>query len=230
MSCILVAEDDPAIREGLAATLESDGHEVRLAADGAEALARVAEKRPDLLLLDVMMPKKSGWDVCAELRRRDPALPIVFLTAKGEERDKVLGLGLGADDYVVKPFGVRELLARVRAALRRAAAPSSADAAADGDFPFAGGTVLAAARKFRAPGGAETDLSAREAALARIFAAHPGQILPRDYLLNAVWGVAYYGTTRTLDQHVATLRRKVGAGAASLETVHGTGYRYTPPQ
>ena len=120
MSSILIAEDDPAIREGLEAALQSDGHETRAAANGVEALARIAERRPDLLLLDVMMPGKSGWDVCAELRRRDPALPIVFLTAKGEEADKVLGLGLGADDYVVKPFGVRELLARVRAALRRA--------------------------------------------------------------------------------------------------------------
>ena len=230
MSSILVAEDDPAIREGLAATLESDGHDVRLAGNGVEALTLVAERRPDLLLLDVMMPKKSGWDVCAELRRRDSALPIVFLTAKGEECDKVLGLGLGADDYIVKPFGVRELLARVRAALRRAAAPSSADAAADSDFAFAGGTVRAAERTFRFADGAETDLSAREAALARLFAAHPGQVLSRDYLLNAIWGIAYYGTTRTLDQHVATLRRKVGAGAASLETVHGTGYRYAPPQ
>ena len=113
MSSILIAEDDPAIREGLEAALQSDGHETRAAANGVEALARIAERRPDLLLLDVMMPGKSGWDVCAELRRRDPALPIVFLTAKGEEADKVLGLGLGADDYVVKPFGVRGLFWKI---------------------------------------------------------------------------------------------------------------------
>ena len=228
MSRILVAEDDPAIREGLVATLESDGHEVRAAADGAEALARVAEERPDLLLLDVMMPRKSGWDVCAELRRTDPALPIVFLTAKGAESDKVLGLGLGADDYVVKPFGVRELLARVRAALRRAAAPSSADAAAEGDFDFAGARVLAAALSVRAPDGTASPLAPRELALLRLFAAHPGQVLLRDYLLNAAWGVSYLGTTRTLDQHVARLRKKLGPAGAAIETVHAVGYRYRP--
>ncbi len=225
MSSILIAEDDPAIREGLEAALQSDGHETRAAANGVEALARIAERRPDLLLLDVMMPGKSGWDVCAELRRRDPALPIVFLTAKGEEADKVLGLGLGADDYVVKPFGVRELLARVRAALRRAAAPSAADAAAGGDFDFAGARVLAASLAVRAPGGAVSAITPRELALLRLFAAHPGQVLARDFLLNAVWGVAYYGTTRTLDQHVANLRRKLGAAARALETVRGAGYR-----
>lgn len=225
MSLILVAEDDPAIREGIAAALESDGHETRVAADGEEALARVAERRPDLLLLDVMMPKKSGWDVCAELRRRDPALPIVFLTAKGEESDKVLGLGLGADDYVVKPFGARELLARVRAALRRAAAPSAADAAADGNFDVAGARVLAASLEMRSPEGAVSALTPRELALLRILAAHPGQVLSRDFLLNAVWGYAYYGTTRTLDQHVANLRRKLGSASGALETIRGAGYR-----
>ena len=225
MSSVLIAEDDPSIREGLEAALRSDGHETRTAANGAEALARIAEKRPDLLLLDVMMPKKSGWDVCAELRRRDPALPIVFLTARGAEADKVLGLGLGADDYVVKPFGVRELLARVRAALRRAAAPSAADAAAGGDFDFAGARVLAASLAVRAPDGAAAAITPRELALLRLFVAHPGQVLTRDFLLNAVWGVAYYGTTRTLDQHVANLRRKLGAAARALETIRGAGYR-----
>ena len=173
MPDILVAEDDPAIREGLAATLESDGHTVRLAADGAAALALVAQKRPDLLLLDVMMPRKSGWDVCAELRRSDPSLPIVFLTARGEEGDKVLGLDLGADDYIVKPFAVRELLARVRSALRRAAAPSAADAAAGPDFDFAGARVLAAALAVRAPDGTVSPISPRERTLLRLFASHP---------------------------------------------------------
>ena len=228
MPDILVAEDDPAIREGLAATLESDGHTVRLAADGAAALALVAQKRPDLLLLDVMMPRKSGWDVCAELRRSDPSLPIVFLTARGEEGDKVLGLDLGADDYIVKPFAVRELLARVRSALRRAAAPSAADAAAGPDFDFAGARVLAAALAVRAPDGTVSPISPRERTLLRLFASHPGQVLDRDRLLNAVWGVTYYGTTRTLDQHIAKLRRKLGAAAAALETAHGSGYRFIP--
>ena len=229
MSSILVAEDDPAIREGLAAALESDGHSVRAAADGDEALSLVAEARPDLLLLDVMMPKKNGWDVCAELRRRDPALPIVFLTAKGAESDKVLGLGLGADDYVVKPFGVRELLARVRSALRRAAASEAARSGPSGAFSVAGASVLAREMKVRAPDGRESDLSPRELALLKLFAAHPGEVLSRDRLLNAVWGIGYFGTTRTLDNYVAVLRRKLGAAASALETVRGAGYRLASP-
>lgn len=228
MSAILVAEDDPAILEGLVVSLESDGHAVRAARDGAEALALAAESRPDLALLDVMMPKKSGWDVCAELRRRDPALPIVILTARGAESDKLLGFGLGADDYVVKPFGVRELLARVRAALRRAAAQAPAGAGPEDGFDFAGARVLAAAHALRAPDGTESPLTPRELALLRLFAARPGQVLDRDRLLNAVWGVGYYGTTRTLDQHVANLRRKLGAAAPALETLRGAGYRYRP--
>ena len=233
MSQILIAEDDPAIREGLEAALQSDGHETRTAANGVEAMARIAERRPDLLLLDVMMPTKSGWDVCAEVRRADPSLPIVFLTAKSEEGDKVLGLGLGADDYIVKPFGVRELLARVRAALRRAATVSgAADPAAEagGDFDFAGGRVDVREPAFRRPDGPAEPLTPRELALLRFFASHPGQALPRERLLAAGWGVAYYGTTRTLDQHVANLRRKLGPGGAAVETVHGVGYRYRAPE
>ena len=229
MARILIAEDDPAIREGLEVALQSDGHETTVAANGAEALARVAEARPDLLLLDVMMPRKSGWEVCAELRRSDPSLPIVFLTAKGEEGDKVLGLGLGADDYIVKPFGVRELLARVRAALRRSAAAPAAAAGNAEAFDFAGGRVDAGGLLFHRADGATAPLTPRELALLRFFASHPGQALARDRLLVVGWGVAYYGTTRTLDQHVANLRRKLGPGGAAVETVHGVGYRYRPP-
>ena len=233
MSRILVAEDDPAIREGLVATLESDGHETRAAANGVEALARIAERRPDLLLLDVMMPGKSGWDVCAELRRRDPALPIVFLTAKGEEADKVLGLGLGADDYVVKPFGVRELLARVAAAIRRAEGPSGAaraEAASESDFPFCG--VRASVKRYvlEGPGGsvAVTEL---EMKLMKTLSVHKGEVMTRDTLLNLVWGTNYYGTTRTLDQHLVNLRRKlerIGGDTSHIRTVHGVGYSFIP--
>ncbi len=229
MSCILVAEDDPAIREGLVATLESDGHEVRTARDGAEALALYAERRPDLLLLDIMMPKKSGFEVCAEIRRTDASLPILFLTAKAGEEDAVLGLGLGADDYIVKPFGVRELLARVAAALRRAAVAPEREAAPDSgadSFPFGTRTVDSGRYALRAPDGAEESLTERELGLLRLFAAHPGEVLTRDRLLDELWGVRYLGTTRTLDQHIAQLRRKLGPDAALIETVHGVGYRH----
>ena len=228
MSRILVAEDDPAIREGLIATLESDGHEVRTARDGAEALALYAEERPDLLLLDIMMPKKSGYEVCTEIRRTEPALPILFLTAKAGEEDAVLGLGLGADDYIAKPFGVRELLARVAAALRRAAVSPAQKASQDGasTFPFGMQSVDSSRYVLCAPDGAEQPLTERELGLLRLFAAHPGEVLTRDRLLDELWGVRYLGTTRTLDQHIAQLRRKLGPDAERIETVHGIGYRY----
>jgi len=234
MPLILIAEDDPSARAAIADALESDGHAVRLAADGAEALAlAAASPRPDLVLLDIMMPKRSGYEVCTELRRADPLLPILFLTAKATEADAVLGLGLGADDYIAKPFGVDELLARVRAALRRASAgssgaqpPSLANPAAP--FPFGPYTVDPARYALRAPGAPDIPLTDRELGLLRLFAAHPGEVLTRDHLLDALWGVHYSGTTRTLDQHIAQLRRKLGPAASLLSTVHGLGYRYSP--
>lgn len=227
---VLVAEDEAGIRTGIAAVLESEGYRVREAPDGEAALAEYARKRPDLVLLDVMMPKKSGWDVCTEIRRHDPATPIVMLTAKGEEADKVIGLGLGADDYMTKPFGFRELLARVAAALRRAnVARSGAAQTAGGDvFDFSGCEVDARKFTLRDPDGNESGLGARELSLLKTFAARPDEVLSRDFLLDAVWGVSYCGNTRTLDQHVAQLRKKLGAAAVALETVHGIGYRWRP--
>ena len=225
MAFILFAEDDATLRDGLQAALESEGYEARACADGAEALAALAERRPDLLLLDVMMPRKSGFDVCAEVRRTDPALPILFLTAKADETDQVLGLGLGADDYIAKPFRIRVLLARVAAALRRAGAAPAA-AAAD---TFAVGTARVDARRFLVDPGDGTPpqpLSARELGLLRAFAAHPGEVLSRDELLNEVWGVDYVGGPRTLDQHVLQIRKKLGPSADRIETVHRAGYRY----
>jgi len=225
MSTIMIAEDDASIREGLVATLESEGYAVRAAANGAEALALFAEARPDLLMLDVMMPKKSGWDVCAEVRRSDPAVPILFLTARAEEKDKVLGLGLGADDYVVKPFGVAELLARVAAALRRAAA-APPPRSRDEPFDIANAHVDPRAWTLTDANGRASELSSRELTLLRLFAARPGEALTRDRLLNEGWGIDYLGTTRTLDQHIVRLRKKLGPDADALETVHGVGYRY----
>ena len=235
MPLILIAEDDPAIREALAAAMESDGHSVRLAADGAEALAlAAATPRPDLVLLDIMMPKRSGYEVCTELRRADPLLPILFLTAKATEADAVLGLGLGADDYIAKPFGVDELLARVRAALRRASARPGSPARPGcpipdpAPFPFGPYTVDPARYALRAPSSPDIPLTDRELGLLRLFASRPGEVLTRDFLLDALWGVHYAGTTRTLDQHIAQLRRKLGPAASLLSTVHGLGYRFTP--
>jgi len=226
---ILVAEDDEAIRRGLVDTLESEAYSVKAASDGAEALARLREENFDLLVLDVMMPGRSGYDVCRELRGFDSTLPVLMLTAKGEEIDKVVGLELGADDYMTKPFGVREFLARVHALLRRSrATPSSPDAKTAFDFgPWRiDPKTFTATREQRAKA-----LTSRELHLLRVFSDHPGEVLSRDELLNTVWGIDYYGTTRTLDQHIAKLRAKLEADRSAprlILTVHGVGYRHGP--
>jgi DNA-binding response OmpR family regulator len=227
---ILIAEDDRNIRQGLTATLESEGYTVMAATDGAQALKLFPQEKYDLVLLDVMMPKLSGYDVCRELRARGTRVPVLFLTAKGEEIDKVVGLKLGADDYVTKPFGVHELLARVEALLRRAR-PAGAEAAEAGLAPiFQLGEAQIDRRKFIASAAGKVHpLTARELKLAEVFAAHGGEVLTRDALLNAVWGVDYFGTTRTLDQHVAQLRKKIEQQPDAprvIVTVHGVGYRY----
>lgn len=231
---ILLAEDDPNIRLGLVATLESDGYAVVAASDGAQALRLFPQEKFDLVMLDIMMPKASGYDVCRELRARGAKLPVLFLTAKGEEVDKVVGLKLGADDYVTKPFGVHELLARVEALLRRARANGTEPENGNALPPtFALGPATIDRRKFTATvGGKALSLTARELKLAEVFATKAGEVLTRDALLNAVWGVDYFGTTRTLDQHVAQLRKKIESDPetpSSIHTVHGVGYRYEPP-
>ena len=232
---ILIAEDDGNIRLGLVATLESDGYVVIAASDGAQALKLFPQEKFDLVLLDIMMPKMSGYDVCRELRARGTRVPILFLTAKGEEIDKVVGLKLGADDYVTKPFGVHELLARVEALLRRTRSGAANGGETSEAVPplFKFGAASIDRRKFTATiGSRSTPLTARELKLAEVFAAHAGEVLTRDALLNAVWGIDYFGTTRTLDQHVAQLRKKIEASAANamspIVTVHGVGYRYEP--
>lgn len=225
---ILIAEDDANIRTGLIATLESEGYAVTAAGDGAQALKLYPQEKFDLVLLDVMMPKASGYDVCRELRGRGERVPVLFLTAKGEEIDKVVGLKLGADDYVTKPFGVHELLARVEALLRRGRSNGAAAPVLPPAFRL--GAAEIDRQKFTARvAGRTLALTARELKLAEVFVAHPGEVLTRDVLLNAVWGVDYFGTTRTLDQHVAQLRKKVEAAPESpvaIVTVHGVGYRY----
>jgi DNA-binding response OmpR family regulator len=226
---ILLAEDDPNIRLGLIATLESDGYEVTAASDGVQALRLYAQQKYDLVVLDVMMPKSSGYDVCRELRARGERVPVMFLTAKGEEIDKVVGLKLGGDDYVTKPVGVHELLARVEALLRRARASRAGVEAGVLPMVLKFGAAVIDRRRYTAAIGSESRaLTARELRLVEVFAAHPGEVLTRDALLNTVWGVNYAGTTRTLDQHVAQLRKKVCGpdGRDPIATVHGLGYRY----
>ena len=224
---ILVVEDDPSILIGLVDLLEGEGFAVVQAADGPSALARYAEAKPDLVLLDVMIPGASGYDVCREIRRADPVTPVVMLTAKGEELDKVVGLELGADDYVVKPFGVNELLARVRAALRRARAKPGARE----ERPIEFGDVRVDPRTLKgSKADRQFDVTPREMKLLRLFASREGEALDRFTILDEVWGVRYEGTTRTLDQHVAGLRKKIEEDPAHprhITTVHGVGYRFT---
>lgn len=225
---ILVAEDDAHIRTGLVDTLESEGYRVTAAADGNEALALFEAQAVDLVILDVMMPGKSGFDLCRLMRDHHPDLPILMLTAKGEEIDKVLGLKLGADDYITKPFGIHELLARIEAVLRRCRRNGEPPGNTDAVFPF-GGRVVDPRSYTVEKNGERIDLTDRELKLLRLFYAHPGEVLSRETLLNAVWGIDYFGTTRTLDQHVAQLRKKIEDDPAApvlITTVHGVGYRY----
>jgi DNA-binding response OmpR family regulator len=230
-SHILVAEDDPNILNGLIDTLEREGYRATPARDGDEALKLLNGDTFDLVILDIMMPGQSGYDVCRHIRAQDEDLPVMMLTAKGEEIDKVVGLELGADDYVTKPFGVRELLARIAALLRRSRR-STRKRLESVQIPdhFAFGAAEIDALQYRATiKGRTLDLSARELKLLHYFHAHPNEVLSRERLLNEVWGIDYYGTTRTLDQHIAQLRKKVERDPTSpcaITTVHGVGYRY----
>jgi len=225
---ILVVEDDRPILTGLVDLLRGEGYEVTAAEDGKQALQAYAQERPSLILLDIMIPEKSGYDVCREIRAKDPRTPILMLTAKGQEVDKVVGLELGADDYVVKPFGVKELLARVRALLRR----NRKEAPAKDLSPIAFGQVRVDPRTYEGRRGKTAfSLTARELQLLRFLFDHEGEVVSRYDLLEAVWGIKYEGTTRTLDQHIAKLRQKVENDPADprhILTVHGVGYRFRP--
>lgn len=228
---ILVVEDDPHILLGLEEVLRGDGFEVSVCARGDQAVASAIKLRPALIVLDVMLPGKSGYDVCKELRAQKFTTPILMLTAKGQEIDKVVGLDLGADDYVTKPFGVRELLARIHALLRRANhgnGNGNVETKAE-SATFKIGNATIDPKTFQVQRGKTAEeLTARELKLLQIFHAHPGEVLSRDRLLNEVWGINYYGTTRTLDQVIVQLRRKLGDNGDSprhLLTVHGVGYK-----
>jgi len=226
---ILVAEDDTNIRMGLVDTLESEDYQVTEAEDGQQALELFTKNSFDLVLLDIMMPEKSGYDVCRDIRAINGDVPIIMLTAKGEEIDKVVGLQLGADDYVTKPFGVHELLARISAVLRRSKRHAQVEKKpARIKFMFGEFEVNIKTYKLSKQGKA-IDLSARELKLLLHFHDHPGEVLTRDNLLNAIWGIDYFGTTRTLDQHIAQLRKKIEPDPSNpvlITTIHGVGYRY----
>jgi two-component system alkaline phosphatase synthesis response regulator PhoP len=223
-SRILIVEDDPSIRLGLKRSLEFEGFTVELARDGEEAIQRAFDKKPDLIVLDIMLPRVNGFEVCRTVRKYDGTIPIVILSAKGDEGDKVLGLELGADDYVTKPFSVRELTARIKAALRRRKAlDGEIESFQEGELSidFGGQTLLV--------NGERRELSSREFKLLRHLIQNRGRVLSRDQILNKVWGYDYDGTPRTIDNFINKLRQKLGDDPEDprwIQTVRGSGYKF----
>ena len=228
MADILVADDKRSIGSALSLLLEEEGHTVRLASDGESALEEYRRKRPDLLLLDVMMPKKNGYQVLKQIRREDPALPIMILSAKGSPTDIALGLDLGSDDYLPKPFSSEVLLSRINAIFRRMNVMASEESKTNPKpgFDVASSHVDENRLVLIGADGNETPLSVREVDLLRFLTSHPGELMDRDTLFNEIWGYGYGGTTRTLDQHILVLRRKLGDDGACIATVRSGGYRY----
>jgi DNA-binding response OmpR family regulator len=223
MSLVLIIEDDAAILRGLKDSLRFERYDVITATDGEAGYRLAQEKKPDLVILDLMLPKMSGFEICRKLRVEGFKPPIVMLTARSEEAERVLGLDLGADDYVTKPFSIRELLARVRAHLRRTEAPDALPAEVRFD------NVVVDFHRFEAlKGGSPVDLTRKEFGLLRLLAARAPDVVTREDLLNGAWGYENYPSTRTVDTHVASLRAKIETDPSSprrLITVHGVGYK-----
>jgi two-component system, OmpR family, alkaline phosphatase synthesis response regulator PhoP len=220
---ILVVEDDLSILTGLSMSLRFEGYDVIQAQDGRTAVQKVLDERPDLMVLDLMLPQMNGFEVLEDLKRRGNTVPVVVLSAKGLETDRVMGLNLGADDYVVKPFGLQELLARIRAVLRRRVRDASRVDFADTSVDLNGKTVSRA--------GAPVELTAQEFKLLEHFVTHPGHTFTREELLSGAWGYGYEGTARTVDNFVSQLRQKFEPDPDAptyFKTVRGLGYRFDP--
>ena len=223
---ILIVDDEPELVRGLEDNLRFEGYETVAAKDGVEALEQITRAAPDLVLLDIMMPRMSGWDVCRELRKQGVDVPVIMLTARGEEVDRVLGLELGADDYVTKPFSLRELLARVRAVLRRPGPRMKSDGLAFGDV-----RIQRRARRV-VKAGRELRMTRKEFDLLVYLVDHRGDVVTRERLLDEVWGYERFPTTRTVDTHVLRLRRKLEQDPDRptwILTVHAQGYQFAAP-
>jgi DNA-binding response OmpR family regulator len=224
MTRLLIVEDDPEVLRGLQDNLLAESYEVLTAREGESGYRMIRERAPDLVILDLMLPRMSGYEVCRRVREEGDTTPILMLTARGEEADRVLGLDLGADDYVTKPFSVRELLARVRAIVRRANPPT----AALEELRF--GDVVVDFRKYEAQKGDQRiELTTKEYGVLRVLAEREGDAVRRDELLEEVWEYRNSPTTRTVDNHVASLRAKLEATPSAprhLITVHGVGYKF----
>ncbi len=225
---MLLVEDDRNLQEAIRYNLVAEGYEVLVAGDGEKALSIARAEHPDLLVLDLMLPGIGGIEVCSTLRHEGSAAAVIMLTARDSEADRVAGLETGADDYVVKPFSMRELLARVTAQLRRAEMLGRAASPAESDVVSVGGLEIDRATRKVTLDGNEVDLRPREFDLLAFLAARPGRVYSRDQLLQEVWGFDYSGDTRTVDVHVRWLRLKIEEDPSSpvrLQTIRGVGYR-----
>ena len=229
---VLVVEDEPSFVEALTIGLGKEGFVVEVAVDGAEALQRFDEVRPDLVLLDVMLPKISGVDVCRQLRKYTQ-VPIIMVTAKSAEIDTVVGLEVGADDYVTKPYRMRELVARMRAVMRRHGSVESDSDPSGTSILSVGGVIIDADAHRVTVGGDEVQLPLKEFELLHLLVANAGRVLTREVLIDRVWGSDYVGDTKTLDVHVKRLRSKIEADPAAptrIVTIRGLGYRFEKPR
>jgi DNA-binding response OmpR family regulator len=224
---LLIAEDDLHIRQGLATLLEAEGYECIEAADGDQAWQFYQQHEPDLVLLDIMMPKQDGYAVCRRIRQHNEQVPVIFITAKSEEIDQVLGLELGADDYIKKPFGSREVIARIRAVTRRSLRPVAGMAENDN---FIMDDLQIRPTELRALRAQQVfELSLRDLKILRLLFEQRGKVVDRDALFNHCWGRDYYANSRTLDQHISKLRKVIELDAKApriITTVHGIGYRF----
>ncbi len=227
---VLIAEDDANIRAGLETLLASEGYEPRGCADGDSALSLFHEWQPDLVLLDIMMPGMDGYSVCRSIRKTDEQVPVIFISAKSEEIDRVLGLELGADDFIMKPFGLREVIARIRAVTRRTLQARPAATATDNSFSMRDLSI--SPNELRARRGDSTiELSLRDIKILQTLQARAGEVVSRDELFNTAWGRDYLPSSRTLDQHISKLRKLIERDAGNpeiIQTVHGAGYRFDP--
>jgi DNA-binding response OmpR family regulator len=228
---VLIAEDDLHIGEGLRDVLEAEGYTTLLAGNGEQALALFQSQRPQLVLLDIMMPKRDGYGVCREIRRMDNEVPVIFISAKSEEIDRVIGLELGADDYIMKPFGVREVVARIRAVTRRTLARKPTPGLTSHSV-WIGDLELFPSQLRARRGETQIDLSLRDVKILQLLLHNKGQVVDRDSLFNHCWGRDYFANSRTLDQHISKLRKLIERdpkAPAIIGTVHGVGYRYDEP-
>ncbi|THB69219.1 MAG: DNA-binding response regulator [Gammaproteobacteria bacterium] len=225
---ILVAEDDQYIREGIVEILQTEGYNTIIANDGQEAIDLFADHKPDFVLLDIMMPEIDGYEVCKRIRKTDEHIPVIFISAKSEEIDKVIGLELGADDFIVKPFGTREVIARIRAITRRCLAKKQDSVETPKQITMKDLAIFP--NELRAQrGGKYIELSLRDINVLSLLFKMKGKVVSRDDLFNECWGRDYLPNSRTLDQHISKLRKQIELDPKDpkiIQTVHGAGYRF----